>query len=473
MRQLNYTMKQLILAVGLFSVFAIPACKKSDTGGGGSDPSDKSITSFIFKAADNPGLAADITGTISADTVLLWVPNNIDLSNLKPTIVHNGASIIPGSGVSKDFSVTVGYTVTAKDNSTKIYKAVVRSSVGGTVYIGSADGKLYALDADNGSLKWAFATGGAINTASATYYNGTVFICSADKYLYAIDATTGLLKWKFLSAGDMSDVTPTLHNGSLYFGVSPGGGGMYSINAQTGAVNWQKSYFYPPSNLTILNGMAYVAQFSGLFSFDITTGNGGLYFYNWICGPGNPMVINNVVYAGTEGSVTRANNALTAATIWNYSGGLNDHCQHSGPTVKNGIIYSGGAVTGYIYAMDSATGVMRWSYQGNGMFSSPVVANNLVYAGNGDSYFYALDAYTGSLRWRFGDPGTRNVGGNNGTVAGNVVYLGSYNKNVYCLNAHTGAVNWQFTTGGTVYGGPLIVTNGLAVYHPGLSGEHQ
>ena len=468
-------MKRLIAVIGLLFMLSIPSCKKSDSGngGGGSNSSSKSITSFVFKVADNPGLTSDVSGTISADTILVSLPNGVSVISLKPTIVHTGASISPGSSIAQDFSVIVGYTVTAADNSTKIYKVIVRSSVGGTVYIGSNDGKLYALDADNGSLKWAFTTGGAINTASPTYYNGTVFICSADRNLYAVDAATGVLKWKFLTAGDLSDATPTLYNGNLYFGVAPGGGGMYSINAQTGAVNWQSSYFYTPSNLTIYNGMAYVGQFSGLFSFNIATGTSGLYFYNWVCGPGNPMVVNGVVYLGAEGSVTRANNAITGAPIWIYSGGLTDNCQYSGPTVKNGIIYNGGALTGKFYAMDSTTGVMRWTYQGNGLFSSPVVANNMVYTGNSDSYFYAFDAYLGTVKWRFGDPGTRSVGANNGTVVGNMVYFGSYNKNVYCLNALSGIVNWQFTTGGTVYGGPCVVTNSQVVYHPGLSGEQQ
>ncbi|MEP7256524.1 MAG: PQQ-binding-like beta-propeller repeat protein [Ferruginibacter sp.] len=468
-------MKRFIAVIGLLFMLTIPSCKKSDSanGGGGSNSSSKSITSFVFKAADNPGLTSDISGTIGADTILVSVPNGVSLISLKPTIVHTGASISPGSGIAQDFSVIVGYTVAAADNTTKIYKVNVRSSVGGTVYIGSNDGKLYALDADNGSLKWSFATGGAINTASPTYYNGNVFICSADRYLYALDAATGVLKWKFLTAGDISDVTPTLYNGNLYFGISPAGGSLYSLNAQTGSVNWQRSYSSNPANLTIYNGMAYAAQFGGLSSFDITNGSGGLFFYNWICGPGNPLVVNGVVYLGTEASVTRANNAITGASIWIYSGGLTDNCQYSGPTVKNGIIYNGGALTGKFYAMDSATGIMRWSYQGSGLFSSPMVANNTVYSGNSDSYFYAFDANSGTVKWRFGDPGIRSVGTNNGTVAGNMVYFGSYNKNVYCLNAVTGTVNWQFTTGGTVYGGPCIVTNNQVVYHPGLSGEQQ
>ena len=36
------------------------------------------------------------------------------------------------------------------------------------------------------------------------------------------------------------------------------------------------------------------------------------------------MVVNGVVYLGSEGGVVRANNAITGALIWNYSGGLNE-----------------------------------------------------------------------------------------------------------------------------------------------------
>ncbi|MGB4843079.1 MAG: PQQ-binding-like beta-propeller repeat protein [Ferruginibacter sp.] len=470
-------MKGFIPVISLLFTLTLVSCKKSTPKSVGvSIPvsSSKSITSFIFKAADNPALSSDAVGTITNDSILISIPYDISVSNLKPTIVHTGASISPGSGTVHDFSVIVGYKVTAADNSSNIYKVIIKSSIGGTVYVGSNDGKLYALDSDNGSLKWAFTTGGAINTASPTYYNGTVFICSADKYLYAVDAVTGVLKWKFLTAGNVSDATPALYNGNLYFAVSPGGGGgMYSINAQTGAVNWQRSFSYPASNLTIYNDRAYVGIFYGFSCYHIATGAGAQSFYNWICGSGNPLVLNGVAFLGTEGSVTRANNAITAAIIWNYSGGFNDNCLYSGPTVKNGFIYNGGAITGKFYAMDSATGVTRWTYPSSGLFSSPVVANNIVYAGNSDSYFYAFDATLGTLKWRFGDPGTRSVGANNGTVAGKAVYFGSYNKNVYCLNAISGAINWKFATGGTVYSGPCIVAYNQVVYHPGLSGEQQ
>jgi FOG: WD40-like repeat len=55
----------------------------------------------------------------------------------------------------------------------------------GTVYIGSRDGYLYAINPD-GTLKWKFKTGGMIHSTPAIDNKGTVYIGSDDGYLYAI-----------------------------------------------------------------------------------------------------------------------------------------------------------------------------------------------------------------------------------------------------------------------------------------------
>lgn len=60
--------------------------------------------------------------------------------------------------------------------------------VEGTVYIGSSDGKLYAINAD-GTLKWSFQTKGAIESSPAIGSDGTIYIGSNDNHLYAIGGT--------------------------------------------------------------------------------------------------------------------------------------------------------------------------------------------------------------------------------------------------------------------------------------------
>lgn len=55
-----------------------------------------------------------------------------------------------------------------------------------TVYCGSADGYLYALDYRTGRLRWKYMTGGAI-TGTPVVYNDTLYVGSTDHNLYAFE----------------------------------------------------------------------------------------------------------------------------------------------------------------------------------------------------------------------------------------------------------------------------------------------
>jgi len=80
---------------------------------------NKDITSFSFA---NPA----VTGTINGTNIIVLVPSTTDVTNLTPTIVvSNYASVSPASGVAKDFTNPVIYTVTAEDLSTKVYTVTV------------------------------------------------------------------------------------------------------------------------------------------------------------------------------------------------------------------------------------------------------------------------------------------------------------------------------------------------------------
>ena len=60
------------------------------------------------------------------------------------------------------------------------------------------------------------------------------------------------------------------------------------------------------------------------------------------------------------------------------------------------------------YALDEATGALRWKFATGGrVTSSPAVAAGRVYIGSYDSNFYALDAASGALRWKFATRGER------------------------------------------------------------------
>ena len=65
----------------------------------------------------------------------------------------------------------------------------------GTIYVGSKDGKVYALDGKSGDKLWAFETRGKVYSSPAIGSDGTVYVGSGDNKLYAIKTDSkGLAK---------------------------------------------------------------------------------------------------------------------------------------------------------------------------------------------------------------------------------------------------------------------------------------
>ncbi len=86
----------------------------------------------------------------------------------------------------------------------------------GVVYVGSFNGKLYALNASTGTEKWHYITGTAIYSSPAVA-NGVVYVGSNDKNLYALNASTGNLLWSS-TAGDAITSSPAIVDGEVYVG---------------------------------------------------------------------------------------------------------------------------------------------------------------------------------------------------------------------------------------------------------------
>jgi outer membrane protein assembly factor BamB len=100
---------------------------------------------------------------------------------------------------------------------------------------------------------------------------------------------------------------------------------------------------------------------------------------------------------------------------------------------------------------------LKWSYTtGGGVYSSPAVANGVVYVGSEDNNVYALNAKTGALLWNYT---TGNSIDSSPAVANGVVYVGGGND-VYALNASSGALLWSYATNGAVESSPAVV-NGV------------
>jgi outer membrane protein assembly factor BamB len=132
-----------------------------------------------------------------------------------------GIQVAPVVGLFADGADTDGVASAAAGDEEWSFSAAnsVSSSptvADGTVYVGSNDNNLYALDATDGSQKWSFSTGYDV-VSSPTVADGTVYVGSDDNNVYALDATDGSEQWSF-STGDRIRSSPTVADGTVYVG---------------------------------------------------------------------------------------------------------------------------------------------------------------------------------------------------------------------------------------------------------------
>ncbi|OFX90130.1 MAG: hypothetical protein A2W99_17570 [Bacteroidetes bacterium GWF2_33_16] len=153
---------------------------------------------------------------------------------------------------------------------------------------------------------------------------------------------------------------------------------------------------------------------------------------------------------------------------------------YSSPVVLNNVLYIG-SNDSYLYAINTEDGSLKWKFKtGRRIKSTPCVVNETVYFGSSDSSFYAVDASTGVEKWHFKTGGetifsAKNIFGiNSGGLNcpdpwdfysssplyyNNAVYFGSGDSSIYCLNAENGNKIWSYKTNGIVHSSPAVYNN--------------
>ncbi len=130
----------------------------------------------------------------------------------------------------------------------------------------------------------------------------------------------------------------------------------------------------------------------------------------------------------------------------------------SSPAVADGVVYVG-SYDDYVYALDADSGEEKWKYEtGDSVHSSPAVADGVVYVGSADSYVYALDADSGAEKWKYKTGGWFS---SSPAVADGVVYVGSGDY-VYALDADSGKEKWKYKKDDWVSSSP-VVAGGVVV----------
>jgi outer membrane protein assembly factor BamB len=315
----------------------------------------------------------------------------------------------------------------------------------GVAYVGSADGKLYAFDAAGATNcsgvpttcapLWTATTGSTVISSPAVV-SGVVYVGSADGKLYAFDAagvancsgtpTSCAPLWRATTGGAVQS-SPAVANGVVYVGSNDGK--LYAFDA-AGVANCSGT----PTSCAPL--------------WRATTGGAVR---------SSPAVANGVVYVGSNdgklyafdaaGAANCSGTPTSCAPLWTATTG--GELGMSSPAVANGVVYVG-SQDGKVYALDAAGSTNcsgtptscspLWTADtgGGAEFSSPAVANGVVYAGSGNN-LYAFDA-TGSANCS-GAPKScaplwMAATGNDvdsPTVTNGVVYIGSADHDLYAF----------------------------------------
>ncbi len=151
----------------------------------------------------------------------------------------------------------------------------------GVVYVGvtgyDANGHygahyLYALDANNGNLKWRYTADGAILSSPAISADGLVYFGTQAGSVYGIDASSGSFHCSASLANSIGYSSPSLANNVLYIGDEGGNLDAFdaskckSAGALTSLLNLSLSAAPIESSPTVANGMVYLEAQDGLFA---------------------------------------------------------------------------------------------------------------------------------------------------------------------------------------------------------------
>lgn len=251
----------------------------------------------------------------------------------------------------------------------------------GSVIFGSYDFNVYKLDLE-GNLLWKFATNGSIFGPVTLDHDGTVFIGSFDNHLYALNGTTGTAKW----ATDVqahADSTWSVSQ-DLVFGLSNEGG----LCTQ-----------WPPDDCP---WPVHTPGGFHCFAFAIRKSTGEVVWKQYTGKPsGGGMYVQGTFYGGSWTGHFVAYDAETGTKKWSFdAGGMIE----SHPAYHDGVVFVSTEVpASAVYALNATTGEQIWKYTGASeeLNGSPSVDRDTVYVGANDKYLHALDRSTGALKFKF------------------------------------------------------------------------
>jgi outer membrane protein assembly factor BamB len=225
---------------------------------------------------------------------------------------------------------------------------------GDLLIVGDVDGKVHALNSQSGKVLWTFETMGEI-TGGANFFEDTVLIGSHDSTLYCL-TKDGQKKWEFKIDGPVNGAAAVAGDRTFVAGCDSI---LHVLDARTG-----KSL-----GTVDLGGQAAATA----------------------------AVFGDVVYVGTMTNQVVAIDWKQLKKLWVFEPKRRQQPFYASAAVDENLVITGSRDK-KIYAIDRKTGIEKWSFITEGMVdSSPVIIGERVYVGclSTTGEFYVLDRTTG------------------------------------------------------------------------------
>jgi len=294
----------------------------------------------------------------------------------------------------------------------------------GLVYIGSSDGKVYALNLTNGTVQWKFNTDDSVE-APPLLWNGTVYVGVVKGLLFALDARDGKVKWQYETAGKImgsANCVPAPDGNGQWILIGSYDNTMHCVDATSGKRVWT----YETQNF--INGAPAVAAGKLVF--------GGCDAQIHVVSVADGKSLAKI----DAGSYIAASAALDGhlAFVGNYGGKL--------------------------LCVDLVSQKTVWSY-GNKetetpFFASPAIGVDRIIAGCRDNSVHCVSRKDGQRIWVFK---TRGDVDSSPVICGDKVVACSVDGRIYLLKLSDGTQVWSYELGAPIIGSPAVAGGWLIV----------
>lgn len=450
------------------------------------DPTHPTVTASNANATRETGEPTHVSGANGRTLWYAWTApangpvhvNAYSLSTDSVLAVYTGNAIgsLTKIGSNNNTGVSGG----------NLNASVSLNATAGTTYriaIDSRGSVIGPIKLSVATAAWQFATGDSrdsdlrrpfIGDAVTVGVDGSLYFGSSDRSLYALDPD-GSIRWRVAVEVDEDSHAPPVgavaiaYDGTLLFGSNAGT--LHALNPD-GTTRWSTQ----PDTVPSIAAPAVAADGTVFFhhrdgTLRVYSPSGQLHWSETITGPardGSPVISpdGTLILPANDGAL-HALNPANGQRRWRYQPVLADNTPDPGGILASpsldavGNLYAASG-NGTVFSL-SANGALRWQFRPDELpahlFSSLALGDGRAYFTTFGGSLYALDQATGDLVWRA--PLTAPARGSSPAIAEDGSILVADRSGTLQRFSRVGTLLARWSTGSAFHSSPVLA-NGLA-----------